>query len=390
MTAAVGAQLRRDWLLFAVMTFLFSFGWNTYDAVFQNFFREAMGGGPMQLGILEAIRETPGLIAALMAGILVALAEKWLAALGLVICGVLIALTGVAHDFWTLVLITTSWSVGFHLWSTAGPSITLHLSQGLEGGKHLARMRSVGAIATISALGLGALAKWLNPQVGYKAFFVTGGATIAMAGLVAFGLSGLANGGKRQPLILRKEYGLYYLLQFLEGCRRQIFGIFALFTLIMVYKTPAETVILLRLVYSILSAITAPTMGRWIDRVGEKGPLTLYACGIITLFVGYATISNVTILYALYIIDNVLFTFSVGLNTYLHRIVRPGELTPCVAMGVTMNHVAAVSLPLAGALLWKQSGNYQLPFFLGVILAVIALGATQFIPHVQPKLAKAE
>ena len=90
-------------------------------------------------------------------------------------------------------------------------------------------------------------------------------------------------------------------------------------------------------------------MGRYIDRVGEKRPLTIYAGGIILIFIGYASFQNPAWLCALYLVDNVLFTFSISLNTYLHRIVRPGELTPCLAMGTTMNHVAAVALPVIGA-----------------------------------------
>jgi len=83
---------------------------------------------------------------------------------------------------------------------------------------------------------------------------------------------------------------------------------------------------------------------------------------------------------ALFIIDNVLFTFNNAFTTYLHRIVRPGELTPCISMGITFSHVAAVTVPIGGAYLWKMSGNYQLPFWVGVALAIVSLIATRFIP----------
>jgi hypothetical protein len=109
--------------------------------------------------------------------------------------------------------------------------------------------------------------------------------------------------------------------------------------------------------------------------------LLWYAIGLIAVFIGYATSQSVMVLYVLYIIDNVLFTFGNGFTTYLHRIVRPGELTPCVSMGITMNHIAAVTVPVGGAYLWKQSGNYQLPFWVGVVIAVVALIATRFIPE---------
>jgi predicted MFS family arabinose efflux permease len=382
-------ELRRDWSLFAGMTFLFMFGFTVYAGVFQNFFREVLRGDELGLGGLESLREIPGLIAALMAGMLVALAESRVAALGLFITGLGIALTGAVTGYWPLVAVSVFWSVGFHLWSTVAPAITLTLAKGLEGGRHLGRMKSVGAVATILGLGLASLLSLFAPELPYWVYFLFGGASICAGAALATMLSHHASGGRRQRLIFRREYGLYYLLTFLEGCRRQVFSIFALFTLIKVYGAPLSHVLLLSFLNAVLSALTSPAMGRYIDRVGERKPLTMYAVGIIGIFLGYATIPSAGWLYALYVFDNVLFTFSIGLNTYLHRIVRPGELTPSLAMGTTMNHVAAVGLPIAGALVWKQTGDYRLPFLIGAGLAVIALLATQKLPKAEPEPATA-
>jgi len=85
-------------------------------------------------------------------------------------------------------------------------------------------------------------------------------------------------------------------------------------------------------------------------------------------------------LYALFLLDNILFSFGVGFTVYLHRIVRPGELTPCLAMGTTMNHIAAVTVPIGGAILWKTTNNYQVPFWVGVAIACISWFAMRFLP----------
>jgi hypothetical protein len=50
-------------------------------------------------------------------------------------------------------------------------------------------------------------------------------------------------------------------------------------------------------------------------------------------------------------------------------------------MGTTMNHIAAVTVPFAGAWLWQKSNNYQLPFWVGVFVAAIALVANHWLPH---------
>ncbi|MCC7229206.1 MAG: MFS transporter, partial [Fimbriimonadaceae bacterium] len=337
-------------------------------------------------------REIPGLLAALMAGVVVALAESRIAAIGLAIGAIGIGISGLSDSFATLMMITVFWSVGFHLYSTVQPAITLTLAKGKEGGRHLGRMSSVGAIATIGALGLAVvLAPLLNgrmpEQSKYSTFFIIGGISILVAAWCCMRLSHHAASGKRQRLVFRKEYGLYYLLTFLEGCRRQIFSIFASFALILVYGVPVEQMLILQFVNAILIAVTAPRMGKMIDRIGERGPLTLYAVGLIVVFLGYAIVQNVWALYALFLIDNVLFTFGIGFNVYLHRIVRPGELTPCLAMGTTMNHIAAVTVPVGGAYLWHATKNYQLPFWVGVGIAAISLVATRWLPT-GPRIAE--
>ena len=98
--------------------------------VFQNFLRDVMHCGPLQLGQLESLREIPGFLAALTTGTLVALAESRVAALGLLIGAVGIGATGAAGSYGMLVAITVFWSVGFHLWASMAPAITLALAKG--------------------------------------------------------------------------------------------------------------------------------------------------------------------------------------------------------------------------------------------------------------------
>lgn len=372
--------LRRDWTLFGLLTFLFSFGFGVYAGVFQNFLRDTLHAGPLQLGALESLREVPGLLAALTAGTLAALAEARVAALGLLITAVGIGLTGSVGDFSAVVAVSVFWSIGFHLWAAMAPAITLTLARGQEGGRHLGRMAAIGSLATPAALGLAWMMARFVPRSFYAVYFFVAGAAILGAAVLCTRLSTHAAGAPRARLIFRREYSLYYLLTFLEGCRRQIFHIFASYALIVVYKVPLPAMLALQFTNAILIAITAPAIGRVVDRQGERGPLTFYSIGLILVFLGYATLKSVGVLYALFLIDNVLFTFGVGLTTYLHRIVRPNELTPCLAMGTTMNHIAAVTVPVTGAWLWAHYQNYQIPFWVGVALAIVALIATRWLP----------
>lgn len=378
--ASSHAEGRRDWALLTGLTFLFAFGFATYAGVFQNFLRDVHHAGPMQLGGLESTREIPGLLSALMAGSLVALAEARIATLGLAITAVGIGVTGLMPKYSTVVLITVFWSVGFHLWTAVSQALVLNLARGHEGGRHLGRMGGVSGIATLSALGLSWLLTRVAPHFGYTRYFFLGGAAILAASILCAKLSNPPTVAPRKRLIFRREYGLFYLLTFLEGCRRQIFSIFASYALIVVYHVPLTSMLMLQFINAIMIAISAPAMGRVIDKRGEKGPLRFYSIGLIVVFLGYAIVHNVYALYTLFLLDNILFSFGVGYTTYLNRIVRPGELTPCLAMGVTMNHIAAVTVPIGGALLWQHFNNYQIPFWVGVTLAIVALIANRWLP----------
>lgn len=253
----------RDWILFSAMTFCFMFGFSSYTGIFQNFFNTNMHGQPQQLGILETFREIPGLLAAPIAATLAFLHAPVLAGLTLLGSGIGILATGHVNAFWQLVLVSIGWSVPMHLWFTISPAIVMNLAQGKNGGKHLGRNSGIGAAAVLSAL---LLSRVLKPHVTYQFMFTLAGVMISSAGLLGLLLSNKAGVATKPRLFLRKQYWLYYVLNFLEGSRRQTFGVFSTFVLIKVYHMTVENMLLLLLVNSAITMSFAPIVGRIIDR----------------------------------------------------------------------------------------------------------------------------
>lgn len=367
----------RDWRLFGAATFCYAFGFAVYNGLFQNFFRDVLHGGPGQLGILESLREMPGLLTAFTAGTLALVAETRVGSLALLISAAGIAATGYATQYWPLVAITVFWSVGMHLWFALSPAITLTLAQGKEGGRHLGRMAGIGAVAVLVGLAATRIAK---PYLEYRTLFVLAGGLIFGAGILASFISRPKRPRSGPRLLLRKEYHLFYWLTFLEGCRRQIFGTFAPFVLIAVYGVRVETMLTLALVNAAVSTFAAPAIGRWIDRIGERRMLTFYYAALIAVFTGYAVVPHIHVLYALYMIDNLFFAFAIGITTYLNGIVRDGEMTASLTMGTTMNHIAAVLVPVVGGMLWRTLGDFRIPFLIGIVVVLLSLAAARRIP----------
>jgi hypothetical protein len=80
---------------------------------------------------------------------------------------------------------------------------------------------------------------------------------------------------------------------------------------------------------------------------------------------------------ALYILDHIFFNFLISIRTYFQKIGDPRYIAPSMAVGFTINHIAAVFLPALGGFLWVI--DYRIPFFGGAVMAAISLMAVQFI-----------
>ena len=79
----------------------------------------------------------------------------------------------------------------------------------------------------------------------------------------------------------------------------------------------------------------------------------------------------------LYILDHIFFNFSIAIRTYFQKVCDPRDIAPTMAVGFTINHIAAVVLPAIGGLLWVM--DYRIPFFGGAAMALISLMAVQKI-----------
>ena len=254
-------------------------------------------------------------------------------------------------------------------------AMTLDYSTGEEKGKWFGQLRSVESFATLAMIGLCLFATDLFEFGG---FFQIGGGIVAVGGIALLFASRRLQTERENRFVLRKKYWLYYLLSLLDGSRRQIFTTFAIFALVKVFGTDRGVIIKLVLINQVVVLFFSPTIGRLVDKLGERTILSISYVGLFFVFIGYATLRNVTHLYVLYCIDNFLFVGRIALMTYLNKITPPQDLKPTLAMGVTMNHVAAVSVPLIGGLAWESFG-YQIIFIGGAVFTLISLICTQWM-----------
>lgn len=359
----------RDFRVLILGSMFFSLGFFMYNVLFTNFAADEINIVPSELGILESIREIPGLLSVLIAAATMFLLEPRLAGIALLIMAA--GVTNYSHldDVTGLVIFSLIWSVGFHSWAPVSLSLALRLGpKGFE-GRRLGLLRSTGNIAGLLGIGIVFL---LAGNTGMRPLFVVSGVLIGVGGFVIFRIRSRTH-SRNQRIVLRRRYWLFYLLQFLSGTRRHVFMTFALFALVRIHGASIETVAVLSFVNQIGSIISAYTFGRWIDRYGEKPVLAWGFGGLTFVFLGYAFIDIPWILYVLYVIDNILFNNSIAVTTYVEKIlVDPSDLRPTMVTGQTMNHIAAIIVPVTGGLLWQAYGHV-LPFVAGAVVAAISV-----------------
>ena len=359
----------------AVAVFSVGVFFGVHFTLFNNFIVERLDIEAHELGYVEALREVPGFLNAFFIALMIRAAPPLVAAISLVVMGLgFMAYSGVA-TISDLALYSVVWSIGFHCWIPLEQSLALSLSPEGSKGRWLGQLRSVHSVGMLLTIGA---CIFLLPHLRYDGLFVVAGAVTILGGAALFFIRRTAPIVGEKNFVFRRRYFLFYLLNFLQGCRKQMFITFAIFALVKIHGMPVETTMVLILINQSLITLTGPTLGRMVDRFGERVMLSASYAGLVFVFLGYATVEHRQTLYVLYCIDNLIFFGSIALTTYIHKIAPKEDLKPTISMGITMNHVAAVVAPVAGGVAWHFFG-YQVIFFSGAALALTSLICSQWI-----------
>lgn len=376
----IDARRRKGLFFIGMAVACFGFAMAMQLGLNENFVVEQLGVGPAQKGMLEAVRETCGISALVVIAILAGLAEPLVGAAMLVLLAVGISSYFFVYDYLWLVLASLVWSQGLHVWAPLPASMTLALAEPGRSGHRLGQIGAAGSVGF--AAGLVAAFLLTLVKVPIRPLYLLAGAVAVVGAGACLGVPRkIKTPGPR--LVFRRRYGLYYLLNLLEGWRKQISLCFGGYLLVRVYGTPVQVILLLWCAVQTINFFASPMIGRLIDRTGERPVLVFYFISLIAIFGAYATVTNTHVLYAVFVIDNALFVLLLALNTYAGRIAPKNELTPTLTMGVAMNHVSSVIMPIVGGLLWVRYG-YQWLFIVGACVALMSVPVAMCIPRREP------
>jgi predicted MFS family arabinose efflux permease len=345
-------------------------GTQSWLAMLNNFAFEEVAFDGAKMGILQSVREIPGFLALLVVYVILIIREHRLAAMAVGLSGIGVAVTGLFPSFSGLLLTTTIMSVGFHYFETVHQSLTLQYFGKESAAWVMGKMKSFASMTNIVAGG-GVLV--LTSIFAFKESFLLAGLPVIAIALWAMTQSphNKALPAQQKGFVLRKKYSLYYALTLMAGARRQIFTAFAIFLLVEKFRFSVQEVAVLAVFNNIAVYFIGPMAGRLTIRFGERKILGVEYAVLIIIFIGYAITESAIVAAMLYVLDHIFFTLHIAINTYFQKIADHRDVASSMAVGFTINHIAAIIIPVTFGILWMV--DYRIPFLLGAVMAFVSL-----------------
>ncbi|HDY7737560.1 MFS transporter [Vibrio vulnificus] len=370
-------QTPQNFLL--LISIIVPIAFSTWMALLNNFVIEKAQFDGADIGLLQSVREIPGFLAFTVVFVLLFVREQRFMLISLAMLTLGTALTGFFPSLFGLLATTLLMSTGFHYFETLKQSLSLQWLSKEEAPEMLGKLVSIGALASLVTYG----AIWLLLEVWQLSFqmvyLLAGGVGFVLVMVMAFAFPQFQTTVvQNKKLVLRKRYWLYYALTFMSGARRQIFTVFAGFLMVEKFSYSAADITLLFLANYLFNFLFAKRIGRFIGVVGERKALTFEYVGLIFVFVGYALVQSAEWAAALYIIDHLFFALALAIKTYFQKIADPADMASTAGVAFTINHIAAVVIPVTFGVIWLVSPASV--FYIGAFMAAISLLLSFNIP----------
>ncbi|EJC7057702.1 MFS transporter [Vibrio parahaemolyticus] len=376
-TSSHGWRTPQNFLL--LISIIVPIAFSTWMALLNNFVIEKANFDGADIGLLQSVREIPGFLAFTAVFVLLFIREQRFMLVSLAMLTLGTALTGYFPTLYGLLFTTLLMSTGFHYFETLKQSLSLQWLSKEEAPEMLGKFISVGALASLFTYG----AIWIlleQLKFDFKTvYLLAGGVGFVLIIVMALAFPQFKTAvPQNKKLVLRKRYWLYYALTFMSGARRQIFTVFAGFLMVEKFGYSAADITLLFLINYLFNFLFAKRIGRFIGVVGERKALMFEYVGLIFVFVGYGLVQTAEWAAALYVVDHLFFALALAIKTYFQKIADPADMASTAGVAFTINHIAAVVIPVTFGMIWLVSPSSV--FYIGAGMAAVSLLLSLNIP----------
>ena len=357
---------------------------SVWSALLNNFVIQIADFDGSDIGLLHTVREVPGFLAIGVILIIMFLREQTLGLISLALLGVATALTAYFPSVSGLLIITLISSFGFHYFETVNQSLQLQWLPKEKAPQIIGWLVGASSIATLFVY-LGIIIGWQKLGLSFNFIYLTSGGLTALIAIFCLLFIPTFKTETKQitKLVLRRRYWLYYTLQFLSGARRQIFVVFAGFMMVEKFGFEVHQLTALLLINLAINIFVAPLFGHFIAHFGERRALIIEYSGLVLVFLAYGGIYlfdwGVMLAATLFVLDHLFFGLKMALKTYFQKISAPEDIAPTAAVAFTINHIAAVFLPVLLGLLWLISP--AIVFMVAALLAFLSFTLALLVPR---------
>ena len=375
---------RRPISLLFIMAVAMPIAFSVWSALLNNFVIQIADFDGSDIGLLHTVREVPGFLAIGVILIIMFLREQTLGLISLALLGVATALTAYFPSVSGLLIITLISSFGFHYFETVNQSLQLQWLPKEKAPQIIGWLVGAGSMATLIVY-LGIIIGWQKLELSFNFIYLTSGGLTALIAILCLLFFPTFKTETKQitKLVLRRRYWLYYALQFLSGARRQIFVVFAGFMMVEKFGFEVHQLTALLLINLAINIFVAPLFGHFIAHFGERRALMIEYLGLVFVFVAYGGIYlfdwGVVLAATLFVLDHLFFGLRMALKTYFQKISAPEDIAPTAAVAFTINHIAAVFLPVLLGLLWLISP--AIVFMVAALLAFLSFTLALLVPR---------
>ena len=381
--------LKDQKVIFLFITFLGATASGIFFSSLNNFLVDVYDMGAYQRGILESIRELPGMLLFVFLASVSTVKEGRILFVASLITA--LGLLGVASLSPSVIRVTIwlfVWSVGAHIVMTIRESFSVALSEPGSRGRLFGMVRSLRSLGTI----VGTICIWIGMDrlgFGYEKLYWIAALIMSFSAVVAIFIKERGHTGvRRKRFVFNRKYTLFYLLAILFGIRKQIFLVFGPWVLIRIFHQDAPDMARLVLASSTVGLFIKPYLGRLIDLLGERTVLMGDSVILLLICTCYGLAEKtlpqplvLPSLFACFIVDDCLFSLRSAHVTYLSKIVESAdELTASISTSYSIEHLVSMMAPIAAGFIWVRFG-YPWVFFVSAIVAGLMFLTSSRLPR---------
>lgn len=362
------------WMAFFTSILVWGIGMGCFQAAFNNFLVDMYNIDGVDRGVLEFLRETPGVLLIAILALLHKCSDWKVLRIGTLISLLAAGLLLIPVAWMGAVVFITIWALGEHLVMPVRQSLALSIAREGKSGESLGIVTSaintgtvIGSLIVAAIFFIGT--RYLG-NYGLRVLYNTVWCSVMLLLALSVFLGSRVRepglqGRPRPSFYFRRKYSKFYILELFYGARKQVFFTFGPFVLIKLYGMDTKDIALLFGISAFLTALWGGRLiGRLTDRWGYRNVMIwdTVILSVVCVLYGFAKDIfppkiAIAVVCINYIIDAIISNASIATNLYARTLSdSQEELTATLSSGISVNHLITVFYAIFGGWIFDQYG----------------------------------